>query len=143
MNEIQAKTALVKNTNNKRSLGAYYFVSFSIPDKALISMLYDASKFGINPVIAGMHENDMKATTDKILNIIIDSGGVVQGLDINPILYTKYNISSVPALVVYCENGFDIIRGNVRIKEALNEIRVNGDCKDVATNFLKETENEN
>ena len=36
------------------------------------------------------------------------------GVQIDPTLFSQYGIRSVPALVVFCSQGYDIIRGNLR-----------------------------
>lgn len=43
-------------------------------------------------------------------------------MQIDPTLYSRYGIRSVPALVVRCKAGFDVIQGNIRLKQALEKV---------------------
>jgi conjugal transfer pilus assembly protein TrbC len=71
----------------------------------------------------------MKATTDAVMNLVND--GVTDGVQIDPTLYTQYNIRSVPALVVRCQAG-DVVHGNIRLKQALEKVAEKGDCAQTA-----------
>ena len=51
-------------------------------------------------------------------------------------LYAQYNIRSVPALVVRCQTGFDVVRGNIRLKQALEKVAETGDCAQTARTML-------
>ncbi|HHS9970452.1 TPA: type-F conjugative transfer system pilin assembly protein TrbC, partial [Raoultella ornithinolytica] len=53
-----------------------------------------------------------------------------------PTLYTQYNIRSVPALVVRCQAGFDVVHGNIRLKQALEKVAEKGDCANTARHML-------
>ncbi len=46
------------------------------------------------------------------------------------------HIRSVPTLVVYCRQGYDVIRGNLRVKQALEKVVTAGDCRQVAAGLL-------
>ncbi|MFU8628592.1 type-F conjugative transfer system pilin assembly protein TrbC, partial [Raoultella ornithinolytica] len=50
--------------------------------------------------------------------------------------YTQYNIRSVPALVVRCQAGFDVVHGNIRLKQALEKVAEKGDCAQTARHML-------
>ncbi len=50
-----------------------------------------------------------------------------------------YGIRSVPALVVFCSQGHDIIRGNLRVRQALEKVAATGDCRQVAQGLLDGT----
>ncbi|MGM1332294.1 type-F conjugative transfer system pilin assembly protein TrbC, partial [Klebsiella michiganensis] len=80
--------------------GALYFVSFSIPEEGLKRMLHETRQYGIPATLRGLINNDMKTTTDAVLQLVKD--GVTDGIQIDPTLYSQYNIRSVPALVVRC-----------------------------------------
>lgn len=49
---------------------------------------------------------------------------------------SQYGIRSVPALVVFCSQGYDIIRGNLRVGQALEKVAATGDCRQVAHDLL-------
>ena len=114
--------------------GALYFVSFSIPEEGLKRMLHETKQYSIPATLRGLVNNDMKATTDAVMNLVND--GVTDGVQIDPTLYTQYNIRSVPALVVRCQAGFDVVHGNIRLKQALEKVAEKGDCAQTARQML-------
>ena len=118
----------------KPAEGALYFVSFSIPEEGLKRMLHETKQYSIPATLRGLVNNDMKATTDAVMNLVND--GVTDGVQIDPTLYTQYNIRSVPALVVRCQAGFDVVHGNIRLKQALEKVAEKGDCANTARHML-------
>lgn len=118
----------------KPTEGALYFVSFSIPEEGLKRMLHENRQYGIPATLRGLINNDMKTTTDAVLHLVKD--GVTDGIQIDPTLYSQYNIRSVPALVVRCQTGFDVVRGNIRVKQALEKVAETGDCAQTARTML-------
>ncbi|HFQ9141203.1 TPA: type-F conjugative transfer system pilin assembly protein TrbC [Enterobacter cancerogenus] len=78
--------------------------------------------------------NDFHETVQVLFELIwTENAG---GVQIDPLLFERYDISAVPALVVTCEAGYDRLTGNLRIKEALARIAEEGECRDVARQFL-------
>ena len=122
------------SAQGKPSEGALYFVSFSVPEEGLKRMLHETRQYGIPATLRGLVNNDMKATTDAVMRLVKD--GVTDGVQIDPTLYSQYNIRSVPALVVRCKAGFDVVRGNIRLKQALEKVAEKGDCADIARHML-------
>lgn len=118
----------------KPTEGALYFVSFSIPEEGLKRMLHETRQYGIPATLRGLVNNDMKATTDAVMQLVKD--GVTDGVQIDPTLYSQYNIRSVPALVVRCQTGYDVVRGNIRVKQALEKVAETGDCSQMARTML-------
>lgn len=118
----------------KPTEGALYFVSFSIPEEGLKRMLHETRQYGIPATLRGLVNNNMKATTDAVMQLVKD--GVTDGMQIDPTLYAQYNIRSVPALVVRCQTGFDVVRGNIRLKQALEKVAETGDCAQTARTML-------
>lgn len=121
----------------KPASGAVYFVSFSIPEEGLKRMLSETRRYGIPATLRGMLNNDLKATADAVLSLVKD--GATDGVQIDPTLFSEYHVRSVPALVVFCDRGYDIIRGNLRVKQALEKVATAGDCRQVATGLLAST----
>ncbi|CNU00168.1 type-F conjugative transfer system pilin assembly protein TrbC [Salmonella enterica subsp. enterica serovar Panama] len=119
---------------DKPEQGAVYFISFSIPEEGLKRMLGETRRYGIPATLRGMRDNDLKATADAVLSLVKD--GATDGVQIDPTLFTKYDIRSVPTLVVYCPQGYDVIRGNLRVKQALEKVVTAGDCRQVAAGLL-------
>lgn len=120
----------------KPASGAVYFVSFSIPEEGLKRMLSETRRYGIPATLRGMLNNDLKATADAVLSLVKD--GATDGVQIDPTLFSEYHVRSVPALVVFCDRGYDIIRGNLRVKQALEKVATAGDCRQVAGEILQQ-----
>lgn len=120
---------------DKPAHGALYFVSFAIPETGLKRMLREARRYDIPAVLRGMVNNDMKATADAVMTLVQD--GSASGVAIDPTRYREYGITSVPSLVVYCPAGHDVIRGNLRLKQALAKVVEQGDCRDEARTLLE------
>ncbi|EIK2761808.1 type-F conjugative transfer system pilin assembly protein TrbC [Salmonella enterica] len=120
----------------KPASGAVYFVSFSIPEEGLKRMLGETRRYGIPATLRGMLNNDLKATADAVLSLVKD--GATDGVQIDPTLFSEYHVRSVPALVVFCDRGYDIIRGNLRVKQALEKVATAGDCRQVAGKILQQ-----
>jgi len=120
---------------DKPAHGALYLVSFAIPETGLKRMLTEARRYDIPAVLRGMVNNDMKATADAVMTLVQD--GSASGVAIDPTRYREYGITSVPSLVVYCPAGHDVIRGNLRLKQALAKVVEQGDCRDEARTLLE------
>lgn len=118
----------------KPAEGALYFVSFSIPEEGLKRMLHETRQYGIPATLRGLVNNDMRTTTDAVLQLVKD--GVTDGVQIDPTLYTQYGIRSVPSLVVRCQAGYDVVRGNIHVKQVLEKVAQTGDCAQVARQML-------
>ncbi|HHH7324616.1 TPA: type-F conjugative transfer system pilin assembly protein TrbC, partial [Escherichia coli] len=120
--------------DGKPRQGALYFVSFSIPEEGLKRMLGETRHYGIPATLRGMVNNDLKTTAEAVLSLVKD--GATDGVQIDPTLFSQYGIRSVPALVVFCSQGYDIIRGNLRVGQALEKVATTGDCRQVARALL-------
>lgn len=114
--------------------GALYFVSFSIPDDGIKEMMNDADHYGIPLLINGLVADNFRSTMKKIFSLKRDNN--VGGVQIDPVSFRKYGITKVPALLVMCGTSSDVVYGNVKIRNALEEITRNGDCKEKAKSIL-------
>lgn len=88
----------------------------------------------LQAVRASWLNNDLKTTAEAVLSLVKD--GATDGVQIDPTLFSQYGIRSVPALVVFCSQGYDIIRGNLRVGQALEKVAATGDCRQVAHDLL-------
>lgn len=111
-----------------------YFVSFSIPEAGLKQMVPEATQLGIPTLINGLIDNDFRKTATAVFELTKDSGE--GGVQIDPKTFAQYGITQVPALVVRCEQGFDVMYGNIRLVSAIERIASSGDCHEVARNWL-------
>ncbi|HFD3737952.1 TPA: type-F conjugative transfer system pilin assembly protein TrbC [Pseudomonas aeruginosa] len=111
-----------------------YFVSFSIPEAGLKQMVPEATQLGIPTLINGLIDNDFRKTASAVFELTKDSGE--GGVQIDPKTFAQYGITQVPALVVRCEQGFDVMYGNIRLVSAIERIASSGDCHQVAQDWL-------
>ncbi len=113
---------------------AHYFVSFSMPDEVLAPLIEQATAYGIPAHLRGMVNGDMRQTANAVLRLVKDrqQGGV----SINPMAFTRYGITAVPALVVTCSEGSDRIAGNLALDAALTKIAEAGTCQESARRLL-------
>lgn len=122
---------------SKKQARALYFVSFSIPEEGLIRMLPEARELDIPAVVNGLIDNDMRKTAEAVFRITREKN--TGGVQIDPTQFSRFGISSVPALVVTCgESTYDIVRGNIRLRQALERVASGGDCADTAKTILAE-----
>lgn len=112
-----------------------YFVSFSIPENGLKQMLPEAANLGIPALINGLIDNDFRKTAGAVFELTKDSGN--GGVQIDPKAFREFGITQVPALVVRCDDGFDVLYGNVRIQTALERLAAEGDCQAITREFLQ------
>lgn len=111
-----------------------YFVSFSISEAGLKQMVPEATQLGIPTLINGLIDNDFRKTASAVFELTKDSGE--GGVQIDPKTFAQYGITQVPALVVRCEHGFDVVYGNIRLVSAIERIASSGDCHEVARDWL-------
>ena len=122
-------------TNMKRYLGfilmiclsqtwaspeAQVFVSFSMPPQLLRQTLIDSAHLHIPAILNGLHHNSMKETALKVMALSKDIPGL--NVQIDPTQFERFGIHQVPALVVSNGNQFDVIYGNLPLREALSRM---------------------
>ncbi len=112
-----------------------YFVSFSIPDDGLKEMMLDAHYLQVPVLINGLINNDFRSTIKKIFDLKKDNN--IGGVQIDPNAFKMYGIQKVPALVLQCGATYDVVYGNIKITNALEQIKDNGDCAASAERILK------
>ncbi|MDQ9388586.1 MULTISPECIES: type-F conjugative transfer system pilin assembly protein TrbC [Serratia] len=114
--------------------GALYFVSFAIPEEGMRRMLQEARRFGIPATLRGMVNGDMRETVQRVQKLV-EAGGI-DGVQIDPQPYSQFGITAVPALVVRCAAGFDVVSGNLLMAQALKKVAKDGDCAATAQALL-------
>ena len=82
------------------------FVSFSMPAETLKSLYREAEANGTTLILRGLKEQSFKKTGEYLQNIGI-------GVQIDPELFKKYQITKVPAFIWIRENEFHSINGNI------------------------------
>ncbi|EHV9142503.1 type-F conjugative transfer system pilin assembly protein TrbC [Salmonella enterica] len=122
----------------KHAFPAIYFVSLGLPREGLLPMLRDANRYGIPATLRGLVNNDMRKTAATMFELAKEDKNI--GVQIDPTLYTEYHITVIPALVVTCPGHFDVIRGSLPLRQALERVAERGDCAATARQLLKEGE---
>ncbi|WP_341788942.1 MULTISPECIES: type-F conjugative transfer system pilin assembly protein TrbC [unclassified Rickettsia] len=91
----------------------YIFVSFSMPDSALKSYYIEAEQKGVRLVMRGLKNNSFVETKAKADEIGIS-------FDIDPNLFEKYQITSVPIVVIDNNQGkVKKLAGHIGLNDAL------------------------
>ena len=101
------------------------FVSFSMPETLLKETLAESARFKIPANLNGLYENSFPATVKKIMGLSKEIPEL--NLQIDPTAFERFGITHVPAFVVEKENTFDVIYGNLTLKEALTRIKNSGE----------------
>ncbi|MCK8417600.1 type-F conjugative transfer system pilin assembly protein TrbC [Erwinia amylovora] len=111
-----------------------YFLSFSIPNEGLLSMVNDAKKYGITPTMRGLVNNDFRETAKK--SFVLSKEDKNFGFIIDPFLFRDYGVKAVPAMVITCGEKHDLVYGSLPVKEALEKVAREGDCSENAKKIL-------
>lgn len=138
VNDLQSQIAAnMPNEDRPHSTPpAVYFVSFSIPPEGLKPMLADARRFGIPATIRGLIENDFRKTASAMFELARQDKSL--GVQIEPTLFQRYHITTVPALVVTCPGKYDVLRGSLPLAEALKNVAERGECAAQAQQLLEQ-----
>ena len=121
--------------DEKRTFPAMYFVSLGLPREGLLPMLKEANRYGVPATLRGLVNNDLRQTASAMFELAKEDKNI--GVQIDPTLYTEYHITTIPALVVTCPGRFDVIRGSLPLKQALEKVAESGDCAATAKQILE------
>ncbi len=123
-------------------------VSFSMPEQSLKLWSEQASKVNGKLLLRGFVDNSIQKTTEKILQLF---GEQDQGeLLVDPESFEKYNIQTVPAVVIMKPNNcfdehcstpkFDVIYGDISLEDALKAVNTKGseEGKRIASRLLQQ-----
>ena len=101
------------------------FVSFSMPKALLQDTLRECAELNIPAYLNGLHHDSMQETA---LNVMALSARIPNlNLNLDPTLFERFNIQQVPAIVVSDGKSFDVIYGNLSIREGLARMEGRGD----------------
>lgn len=147
VNSINNYKDNIKKFNNGRNENkVIIFVSFSMPEQSIVSLMKDAKRIHASIVIRGLIHNSFKETFLKMASIVKEASG--GGVELNPPAFKKYNIQKVPAVVVIptnqtcfsekicAEESFDVIYGDIPLYDALKAIRDHGISKHAAEHLM-------
>ena len=96
------------------------FVSFSMPEQLLTQTLTESAKLRIPAMLNGLYHNSMPETAKKVLALTNQIPDL--NLQIDPTAFERYGIQQVPALVISDAHGFDVIYGNLALKDGLHRM---------------------
>jgi len=130
--------------------GLLVFVSFSMSEQSLKAWAMQAKKAGGTLVLRGLVENSLKQTLERVQEVLGADNLYV--LNIDPVAFKTFGITSVPAVVVtevqqriIQEQSsdmphFDVIYGDVGLSYALKKIAEDGDQSALAKAYLERLE---
>ena len=130
-----ASQQAARENGEKRTFPAMYFVSLGLPREGLLPMLKEANRYGVPATLRGLVNNDLRQTASAMFELAKEDKNI--GVQIDPTLYTEYHITTIPALVVTCPGRFDVIRGSLPLKQALEKVAEKGDCAATAKQILE------
>lgn len=131
-----ARQQAERESGEKRTFPAMYFVSLGLPREGLLPMLKEANRYGVPATLRGLVNNDLRQTASAMFELAKEDKNI--GVQIDPTLYTEYHITTIPALVVTCPGRFDVIRGSLPLKQALEKVAESGDCAATAKQILED-----
>lgn len=104
---------------------AQVFVSFSMPDQLLQQTLSESARLNIPVFLNGLIDNSMPATVQRIQALSKTVPNL--NLQIDPTAFERFGIKQVPALVVDNGKTFDVLYGNLSLRDGLLQIAEHGD----------------
>ncbi|WP_158785030.1 type-F conjugative transfer system pilin assembly protein TrbC [Pantoea sp. BAV 3049] len=112
----------VRNTQTEMA----YFLSSSIPEKDLATLIGAAESRHIPVYFRGLVNDSMEQTAQYMMHMVTTYH--IQGIAIDPVRFEKYGVKQVPALVKKCGDTFDILYGNLSFNDAMKLMDTQGDC---------------
>ncbi|AVZ00460.1 type-F conjugative transfer system pilin assembly protein TrbC (plasmid) [Lelliottia sp. WB101] len=110
------------------------FVSFSMPEEDLRESGERCGRPGRDGIAPGMVNGDMRQTGTRIAQLVKETN--TGGMQIDPVSFRRYGITSVPTLVVKCGTTTDRVQGDITLREALKKVAESGDCAGFAESVL-------
>jgi type-F conjugative transfer system pilin assembly protein TrbC len=108
------KNAFVERNFSPNNNEYRIFVSLSVPKETLKSLYQESNAQNIAMVLRGLKENSFKKTAEYLKALEIS-------VQIDPKLFKKYQISTVPTFVWAKENEYHTITGNISLQYAKNK----------------------
>jgi conjugal transfer pilus assembly protein TrbC len=101
------------------------FISFSMPEMLLEQLASESVALQVPIILNGLHQGSMRKTLEKIFALSQKEKGL--SVQIDPTAFSKYGITRVPALVVDDGINFDVVRGNIHLKDMIEIIKEDGE----------------
>ncbi|TXY44787.1 type-F conjugative transfer system pilin assembly protein TrbC [Vibrio mimicus] len=150
-NHLQGMVDIPEATPNPNAapVGVMVFVSLTMPESSLRSLLRQSEHWQVPLIIRGVLPEGFPATAAKIQSLLQEreSQMIESGFAINPEWFRTFNVTEVPTFVAVkpgrclpgqpCnEADFDIVKGNVSLPDALEHL-ARGDNRDVVRRVLQ------
>jgi type-F conjugative transfer system pilin assembly protein TrbC len=104
------------SVNRVATSGLFIFVSLNMPTQALQDLHREALAQDATLVIRGLKNNNFKETIAALQDLKI-------GVNIDPVLFRKYQVTTVPTFVQAGDTSFHTLRGNVRLAFAMEKFK--------------------
>ncbi|MGR5406506.1 type-F conjugative transfer system pilin assembly protein TrbC [Vibrio mediterranei] len=155
-NDLQRAITIPEATPNPATAptGVMVFVSLTMPESSLRSLLKQSEIWQVPLVIRGVLPQGFPATANKIQSLLTEPNGntIQSGIAINPEWFRTFDIKEVPTFVAVkpgrclpkqpCHHqDYDIIRGNVSLPDALEHL-ARGDNPEVVLPILQRQQQE-
>jgi conjugal transfer pilus assembly protein TrbC len=109
-------------SQKENSFHLYVFVSFSIPESDWLALSNDAVKAGGVLVLRGLPEDSFAQLAVKLY--LLRKKGLQATVQIDPRLFTRFDVQCVPCFVIEEDGHFDKLCGNVSLPFALEKMRL-------------------
>ncbi|MEG5888113.1 type-F conjugative transfer system pilin assembly protein TrbC [Enterobacter ludwigii] len=113
---------------------AIMFLSFSMPEEELRTRVNDAADLGVPVSLRGMVNGDMRQTGARVANLVKETNK--GGMQIDPVSFRRYGVTSVPTLIVKCGKASDRVLGDITLRDALKKVAEEGECAEFAGSVL-------
>lgn len=98
----------------------YVLISFSVPKETWVALSKEMESMGAVFVLRGLPSNSFRELASLILDL--KNAGVKAAIQINPNLFTDYQIDEVPAFLAIKGKEFRKIRGNISLNCAIEKM---------------------
>jgi conjugal transfer pilus assembly protein TrbC len=105
----------------------YVFVSFSMPESLLKSVFNEAASMEIPVILNGLVEDNMRKTMSKLFQL--SQRHPELSIQIDPNAFEKYHIENVPALVIDNGTNYDVLFGNMALRDGLQYLKEKGEVR--------------
>lgn len=103
--------------DEQSEINLYAFISFSMPDEALITLAEEVEKERGVLVLRGIPKNSFKELSKRVQRL--QKKGLKTAIQINPHLFEQYDVTVVPSFVLKRENDWDKVSGNISLQYVL------------------------
>ena len=140
LDQLMAENQSVVHNHNGQ---LYVFITLGMKIQNIHALLVEAKRYHAQVVIRGLKNDSFLETASFIREIAKEES---EGVVIDPNLFRKYNIQTVPTFILAkdcglfesskCDSAYDQLEGNISIKYALEKMRAGGDLGAEAKELL-------